>query len=238
MRNGVRKDYLKGSRRHGRGHSPYPFDRLLTSRLGRLWDDVYSELCSEFDSRSFAGYRFRDNLDWHVYQHCWIGAETGTVYSDHRGCVTALSDEHYVHPWTGILCYAYPVPRDKSEKPVTHYDLKDGRSFDKIDGIWYFQENYSIKHEGWSEVGKADPWLVERSLDRMEINGVEFIKVRWTENISTKRQLSKKELRNNGLANANDIPFGKRCVVCGFDGKCVHAIRAEAEVRKLGFYNL
>lgn len=223
MRTGVRKDYLKGSRRNGRSHSPYPFDRLLTSRLGRLWDDVYSELCSEFDNRSWAGSSFRRDLKWHVATNCWIGAETGTIYGGtYCAGESPVSNEFYVHPFTGILSWADPIVRDKTPRPVEKIDLKDGKSLNKIDGIWYFLHDYSIEHEGLTD---HRPSYV-RPKDVVLVEGVEQYLVKWTEHVSIKRQLSRKELRTHGLANAGK-PYGKRCAVCGFDGKCVHALKAE-----------
>lgn len=223
MRKGVRKDYLKGSRRHGRGHSPYPFDRLLTSRLGRPWDEVYSEFCSEFDRRSFTGYSFHRDLAWHVKTNCYIGAETGAVYHESDGWPGRVSNEFYVHPWTGILCWADAVSREKTERPVERVDLEDGKFLEKIDGIWYFRHDYNIEHEG---VTSLRPSYV-RPKDVVLVDGGEQYLVKWTEHVTVKRQLSRKELRALGLANAGK-PYGKRCAVCGFDGKCVHAIKEEA----------
>src|SRR5271166_5260179 len=141
MRQGVRKDYLKGSRRNGRSHSPYPFDRLLTSRLGRPWDEVFSELCAEFDNRSWAGSSFRRDLKWHVKTCCYIGAETGAVYHESDGYPGRVSDEFYVHPFTGILCWAAGVPREKTERPVTEIKLDEFKTLSKVDGIWYLLES-------------------------------------------------------------------------------------------------
>jgi hypothetical protein len=229
MRQGVRKDYLKGSRRHGRGHSPYPFDRLLASRLGRRWDDVFSEFCSEFDSRSLPGHSFLRDLRWHVATNCWVGAETGTIYRvDRWGGDAPVNDEFYVHPFTGILSWADPIIREKAERPVEKIDLKDGKSLEKIDGIWYFLHNYNIEHEGLTNLRPS----YVRPKDVVLVDGVEQYIVKWTEHVNIKRQLSKKELRTHGLANAGK-PYGKRCAVWGFDGKCVHALKAEAEAGRV-----
>jgi hypothetical protein len=228
MRTGVRKDYLKGSRRHGRGHSPYPFDRLLASRLGRRWDEVFSEFCSEFDHRSLAGYSFHRDLKWHVATDCWVGAETGTVYRvDRWGGDAPVNNEFYVHPFTGVLCWADPIIRPKEEKEVVHHDLGDGKSYDKVDGVWYFLHNYTIEHEGFTSI----PPSYVRPGRTVLVDGVEQYIVKWTEHVNIKHQLSRKELRTLGLANAG-APYGQRCAVCGFDcktnTKCVHAIKAEA----------
>lgn len=229
MRTGVRKDYLKGSRRNGRSHSPYPFDRLLAARLGRVWDDVFSEFCAEFDQRSWAGQSFHRDLRWHVAMNCWVGAETGTVYRvDRWGGDSPVNDEFFVHPFTGILSWADAIPRPKQEKEVVHHDLGEGKSLQKSDGIWFFHHDYDIEHTG---VTSIRPSYV-RAKDVVLVDGVEQYLVRSTEHVHIKHQLSRKELRTHNLANAGK-PYGKRCAVCGFDGRCAHVIKAEAEVGRL-----
>lgn len=213
MRRGVRKDYLKGSRRHHRGHSPYPFDRFLASRLGRPWDEVYSELCDEFDSRTFAGYRFRRDLRWHVYTNVYIGAETGAIYSN-DGWNFRLSNDYYVHPWTGLLCYAPRAERERPEPEVTCMTLDGTPIWDdknlpdtyleKIDGIWY---RFEITRR----------WMEKDYLGR-----------EYERRIITRSQLGKKALRKHHLHNDPPTP-PVRCEVCGFAGRCVHAMKAEAE---------
>jgi len=230
MRQGVSKDYLKGSSRHHRGHSPFPFDRFLNSRLGRLWDDVYSEVCQSFDHRSYAGYSFLRDLDWHVATHCWVGAETGNIYSSEWGS-SVVQNEFYVHPWTGILSWAEPVDYTRPEAPLTEVDIEVGREdrdrygkivsgkwYEKVEGIWFFFHNYEIPHVGYTE---NPTWGAKA----VEINGETLYEIHWNEHIAIKRQLSKKELRTNGLINGCP-PHWTRCGICGFDGKCVHAIKA------------
>ena len=212
MRQGVRKEYLKGSRRNGRGHSPYPFDRLLASRVGRLWDDVFSELCEEFDSRSWAGQSFRRALEYHVATNCWVGAETGTIYGGWYGN-SPVENEFYVHPWTGLLCWAPKIDRPAPERPVTHIKIDDTTFLEKVEGIWY---RYAITKR-WIE---KDYW--GRDYERTE---------------TTRAQLGRKELRARNLYNDQEAHLYPRCKECGADFKCVHRIREEAknEVIKRGW---
>jgi hypothetical protein len=212
MRRGVRKDYLKGSRRNGRGHSPYPFDRFLASRVGRAWDDVYSELCSEFDNRSWVGYSFRRDLAWHVQTNCWIGAETGTIYSSEWGG-SKVSNEFYVHPFTGLLCWAPPIKHERPERPVTKVVVDEDTYHEIQDGIWF---THRITRR-WME---KDIWGREHE-----------------RTITEKRQLGKKELRDLGLRNSGPAEFTGRCSKCGAHrtavGGCVHAFK---EIQTLRHY--
>src|SRR5208282_742043 len=185
-------------RRNGRAHAPFPFDGFLNSRLGRLWDEVYSEVSEAFDHRSLSGYSFFRDLRWHVQTKCWIGAESGNIYSSDC-CGSVVQNEFYVHPWTGLLCWAEPIDRTRPDPPKTKVDLKDGKSYEKIDGIWYYLEEYDIEHEGLTLAAQAPAYLRPKIL--VEIEGIEFYRTRWTEHVSTKRQLNKKELRKNGLYN-------------------------------------
>jgi hypothetical protein len=213
MRHGVRKDYLKGSRRNGRGHSPYPFDRLLESRLGRPWDDVFSELCAEFDNRSLAGYSFRRDLKWHVATNCWIGAETGTIYGGSYGSnESAVSNEFYVHPWTGLLCWAPPVVHDRREQEVTI--ILEGGAKDKTEAISYLEKTDGI----WYRHQITRRWMEK------DIWGREYERT-----VTEKKQLGKKELRVLGLRNSGPSEFIGRCVKCGAHctatGGCIHAVK-------------
>jgi len=228
MRQGVSKEYLIGSRRNGRGFRPFPFDRFLNSRLGRPWDEVYSEMSGAFDHRSLPGYSFFRDLRWHVQTDCWVGADTGSIFS---GYGSRVEDEFYVHPWTGLLCWAEPVDRSRPDPPKVKVDLKEGKSYEKIDGIWYYLEEYDIEHEGLILASLAPTYLRPKIL--IEVNGIEFFyRTRWTEHVSVKRQLNKKELRANGLHNGSRYNAWKRCNVCGASGfRCVHIQREECEKR-------
>lgn len=206
MRKGVRKDYLKGSRRHGRGHSPYPFDRLLESRLGRPWDDVFSELCTEFDNRSWAGSSFRRDLKWHVATNCWIGAETGTIYGGTFGSNTSpISNEFYVHPFTGLLCWGPPIDHPRRDHLVTKIKVDEDTYHEMENGIWFTHR------------------IARRWMEK-DIYGREYERT-----ITEKRQMGKKELRDLGLRNSGPAEFTGRCVKCGAhrttNGGCVHALK-------------
>lgn len=205
MRRGVRKDYLKGSRRNGRGYAPYPFDRFLESRLGRLWDEVYSEICQEFDSRSLAGYSFLRDLKWHVATDCWIGAETGTVYSSRWGG-SSVENEFYVHPFTGVLCWAEKIDRSHPEPPVAKLPIEEGHAYEKIDGIWY---------ETWYDGPFEMPWNFIGGWHSWELHH------KWL--IRKKVQLGKKKLQELKVRNGQGCLYD-RCKRCGADYRCVHRI--------------
>jgi len=195
MKHGTRKEYMKGTRRwHGYG-GRFPLERFLFSRLGRLWADVHSELSEEFDRRTYSGYCFWRSLDgWDVAENCWIGAETGTVYTYHRWGDGTV-DGFYVHPFTGILSYQKKEVAKRPDAPITKISLSDRTWIEKILGIWYYIESYRIEHEGMTQIPPT--WRKEP----VEVDGEIFYKVFWNEDVYNKRQLSHEELRKNKLTN-------------------------------------
>jgi hypothetical protein len=184
MRHGVSKEYLNGSRRGRRNYRSFPFDRFLQSRLGRPWNDVYAEVCQEFDSRSYRGQQFLHILEWNVNTHCWI--EDGVIYCHSPYVGTRPVDEYYVHPETGLLSYAEPIKRHYPVPPCTHIKIDDLHFYDKIDGIWYYS------------VYEVNPYYVHWS--RFEDRKILIV---------SKRQLGKKELRKLGLVNG-PVPLVKK----------------------------
>ena len=126
----TRKNYLKGSHHHG-GYQ-FPIDQFLHSRVSQPWAEVHSELSQEFDRRTYSGYSFWQNLNWHVEQNCWIGAKTGTIYANSRWTINCPVSGFYVHPFTGILCYAEPPVRSKRREDLSEIKLADGS--------WYSNE--------------------------------------------------------------------------------------------------
>ncbi len=196
MKHGTRKEYMKGTRRwHGYG-GRFPLKRFLFSRLGKLWADVHSELSAEFDRRTYAGNRFWRSLDnWDIAEKCWIGAETGTVYTYHRWG-DGIVDGFYVHPFTGILSYQERKREERPEAPITRIAINDCCWVEKIIGIWYYIEYYRVEHEGLTQINEN--W---RRSEPIEIDGEVFYKVYWSEQIYNKHQLSKDELKKNNLTN-------------------------------------
>lgn len=179
MRRGTSKEYLKGTRRHGAYR--FPLTKFLFSRVGRLWNDVHSELSQEFDRRTYVGYTFwKWGLKWEVAQNCWIGAETGTIY-DGESEVNGF----YVHPFTGILCYSSSIKRyNREAKPVTRFQIDDKRAYEKIEGIWYYTEY--CKNEYYHPYSQQSLLFPERPFT-----------------VLAKRQLSRKELQHLTLVNDN-----------------------------------
>lgn len=173
MLRGVRKEYLKGTRRH---FGPmFPVEKFLYSRVGLPWSEVHSELSQEFDRRTRAGYKFWSWFDRTVATNCWIGAETGKIYASDDWYVDQEVFGLYVHPFTGILSYRERPRKEPRPDPVVECIKFDAlRRYEKIMGIWYY---------------------LEYRVDRTSIWGTGIPM------ISKKHQLNKKEMRRFNLTN-------------------------------------
>jgi hypothetical protein len=81
-----------------------PLWRFLHSRVGRPWNDVYSEIMAQLNRQSTIQNHVLQHLQWEVIQHT-IRAADGRVWEwgpnhspcDHEGCF-------YLEPETGRLC--------------------------------------------------------------------------------------------------------------------------------------
>jgi hypothetical protein len=116
-----------------------PLRRLLLSKVGQPWDDVYSELCRRLDTNTLTGR--------HVLFHVWGYVERHVVLID--GVPYAKGNLNYplsgwrrfclyVHPETGILCSATTAPADPPKKPDDVVVIDAYHQYRKLDGVWYF----------------------------------------------------------------------------------------------------
>lgn len=213
MQEGARKEYLKGTRRHGAYR--FPTQKFLFSKIGQPWDKVHSELSKEFDRRTYAGYRFWHSFVGHwgeIAVSCWIGEETGTIYNSDRDTPV---DGFYVHPFTGILQYKkrkYDYPKKSS--PIVRIKIDDLNSLEKLEGIWYktkYVLNPYYHHSPYSLYSE-----------------------RFTRDIAaSKRQLNKKELKENGLENDNPFEWESAvCEICRYLGDKRHQRCKYSETQK------
>ena len=191
-----------------------PLRRLIDSRIGRRWDSVYSEICEHLRADNTVQQHVKDHIEDFVAIRTSIVNGEVVIHSKY-GSPRLLhrdSTELYVDPVTGIL--------RRNEKRLTRHQerklwkakkaaeeasrihvAKDGTEYRKVDGIWY--------EVLWSEVTGIE----FRSLEGDNIVTIIIPDTRrdiFTNKVhnkideryrSGKRQISKKELRDLGLAN-------------------------------------
>jgi hypothetical protein len=126
-----------------------PLRRFLRSNVGRLWDDVYSEI--------MAGINMNNAVQFHVWQHLIQFGEVETkTYM--RGNTVIVNDkmphrigssyreEFYVHPLDGTLRFAPRENRYRNPHAKIQRSLDEDRYIDfkkpltqyhRINGVWY-----------------------------------------------------------------------------------------------------
>lgn len=157
-----------------------PLKRFLIGAANdkRLWNDVYSEICTNININSTVQRHVRQHVDWMVEQHTFM--ENGKVWS--HGRLNYPIDlesgqvEFYVHPETGILIYKQYKKnwyKKKENKPLTKVVVNDKLQLHLINGNWFeihfekipeFIENhktaYPIMNSNWYNL--FDAFLQDR----------------------------------------------------------------------------
>lgn len=119
-----------------------PLRRLLRSKVGQYWDDIYSELCQRLDTNKMIGQ--------HVLSHVWDYVEPNVLLVDgvpYRRCHQRYKqkqlgywrDEFFVHPDTGILCLVEKAPKEKksSNQRDDLIVIDSYHQYRKLNDIWY-----------------------------------------------------------------------------------------------------
>lgn len=133
-------------------------DRWLRSRVGQLWDDVYSEICAVNDNRVKTQWDVRDQLPWKIHQDVIL---IDGVAHDSKGDKLFWRD-FWVHPETGVLM---EVPRSKRyrwkgwRKTYNQVPLSDTQRYVQVEGIWYLVTFAPFKREEYEAavaLGRAE----------------------------------------------------------------------------------
>lgn len=192
-----------------------PLRRLIESRIGRRWDSVYSEICEHLRADNTVQQHVRDHIEDFVAIRTSMMDGQVVIHSKY-GSPRLLhkdSTELYVDPITGILCRNKTrVTRNQerklwkakkaAEEASRIHVAKDGVEYRKVDGIWYeviwdkvtkLLETYRVEN------GKIVTIIIPNSRNDIFTNKM-HTKIGESYR-SGKRQISKKELRDLGLAN-------------------------------------
>ena len=162
-----------------------PLRKFLVSRVGRRWDDVYSEIRERLNPSSTVQIHIMNHLFGFVEINPILG-EDGAAWSTWRfggPYRKAFPGALYVHPVTGVLCR---VPEGRSpwkrrKKIDPDKKIVDGREMRRIDGIWY-------------EVEEVTEIVPVHDSERNVLHYLEQHRL-------LKRQLGNRDLRRHGLSN-------------------------------------
>ncbi len=111
--------------------------RFLKSRVGVLWDDVYSEICSTVDKRAFKGHHLHQWLKDCVQMNCYIKDDILYDQNDIELKPYSSADMLYIHPETLKLESLKCTRKRRVKKNVKKVFELDGRHFLKKGDIWY-----------------------------------------------------------------------------------------------------
>ena len=189
-----------------------PLRRWLRSQVGRPWDKVYSEACAVIKPDSVVRNHIKFHLLEFVQRHTFMRDGRVWCFSngwDKRELLVEEAASHwspfYVHPVSGLLLEAALRARvrwrDKAadHRANTQRWLNDGLLLRQLRGIWFACAMDRFP----AQLARGDnPWrfdLAERRLincsEARDIYGKEV-------HCIAKRQLSRRELRQRGLANS------------------------------------
>lgn len=202
-----------------------PLYGFIRKSVGRVWDDVYSEICSVFDKRSVINQHILDHLFRYVETKNIYVAEDGELWVQAteywRGPredkpLRATSIEYYVDPRDGILKYNkhYRTWRQEwreHQKEKAEQQARIKRVVDKdtelrkIDGHWFevkFEDvsGESVTKEVMSPWQKR-PCLVSQTVFPVRFDVLQRCHVSEPRVAVSKRQLSSREIRQHGLTN-------------------------------------
>ncbi len=176
-----------------------PLERYLGRQVGRVWNDVYSEICATLSPGHTVKEHVRQHLDDFVLRRIKIGRNGEWLYAGegwYRG-KEVWRQRYYVDPVDGVLKdsderwkkLGLRPPRcrrkatEKNDPDVRVIDAK--HEYRRIEGIWY-EVTYDRK-------SSVLPFVFD------VVSRVEFPSS--TKHAVAKRQLARIELKSLGLAN-------------------------------------
>ena len=194
-----------------------PLRRFIRSRVGQLWNDVYSEISQHLSVTNAVQQHVRDHLEDFVCVR--TSMVNGEVWCNGRwGRHRPLNEvwtEFYVDPRDGVLRinqqrvtwdqrYRKAEAARKADAAAKIHTGKDGTEYRNVDGIWY--------EVVWDQV--PPPYITRRidartgevtkhsyNTGKTDVFTSKHHTVPGEFYRSGRRQISREELRKNGLAN-------------------------------------
>ena len=228
---GMRKPYVRQHVEKQLNENLAPLLRFLNSRVGKFWNDVYSEISENLRADNPVQQHVRDHLEDFVEIHTLM--RDGEIHITSYGVrlLEHTSRRFYVHPETHRL-EVNPHHRAWTNRWRTHEQeqkaarlahqrtLPDGTQLRKKDGIWYVVEVKPIppvikvdrvnsitgKVYQSTQGGTAYDVILEATVSRSGENSTYNLTTRthaWGAPVycATKRQLNHRELKKYGVAN-------------------------------------
>lgn len=144
----IRESFSKWAVAHWQGKEQAdnlaPLKRFLQRSVGKLWNDVYSEICQNINTNKATDIHILQHLDWMVEKNTFVGEDGKVWFYSSGGDPSpiedrwAYSEQYYVCPKTGTLQKQGRKKTTYKHKPEVHKITisNDSQAF-QIDGIWY-----------------------------------------------------------------------------------------------------
>lgn len=161
-----------------------PLRRYLASQVGRPWNKVYSEICAVNDRRGIRGF----HLLSHLKDYVQIKPDPAAAADGRRSWhwTPFYVDRHGLlktEKRPGWRWRAAADPRAPKQETVK-IPLGANEWYEKLEGLWYRFTQHAITYR-----------LPDRYVSRGSKTVLIHIDREVTENVTTKRQCGKKELR-------------------------------------------
>jgi len=194
-----------------------PLRRFIQSRVGRRWDDVYSEISENLKVTSAVQQHVRDHVEDFVAVRTrmvngeiWITSRWGSPHPLREGW-----KEFYVDPRDGILrvnehreTYTQRQKRyreqRKAEEAATIRSTKDGKEYRKLGGIWYeviWDQVPPPSVHRYTNPVTGEVTERELSYGKTDVFTGKTHRTQGEWYRAGKRQLAHDELKRNGLTN-------------------------------------
>jgi hypothetical protein len=150
-----------------------PLRRFLERRVGRPWDEVYSEICAHIAVRSAVQKHVLDHLRGYVERHPVMingWPHHPVAYGSDRGGYTPLSarrTDFYVCPETGTLL---TPSRGLPEHPARVHPLGELSQLWQLHGQWFVIQLAPVPTD-WQEYKKRKDVLLKRRLSSVGLGG-------------------------------------------------------------------
>ena len=217
LHEGMRAPYVRHYNAKELNENLAPLLRFLNSRVGQLWDNVYSEICENI--------RVTNAVQDHIRVHVKQFVETATSV-DKEGVIWINGyrpyplakdgfTRFYVDPRDGLLCrnpnHVSWTARQKeyraqqeSKRLETARSLPNGVEIRKHEGIWYAVELTPVPTPqlvtGWVD-RKGNAHKVRQAVSVYDVLLKKFISETHGTYVCNKRQLSHQELKTYGVTN-------------------------------------
>jgi hypothetical protein len=201
-----RTESMGGTYAHKRlNENLQPLVRFLRSSVGRLWDEVHSEIAAQISCKSAVQKHVLDHLRDYVVENVRIEGRTVKYvrYKEETLLSYGTHFRFYVHPNTRKLCLAPSALRKRRVKDKVDPNrrvLSRDRELRRIHGVWYEIEVAPIPRDPSARAACFD--VVERTaLDGGAYNAGARVNILWqtARYAARKRQLSTSEIIRRSL---------------------------------------